>query len=334
MTFLYYGQFVSNALTGTGAGTIQQVPGTYFTESGSGTFTATATNYSINGGSGTLSVASFTDTGGLSGSRTMGGTTTPTTGSVATGMSSQVTTFPASSSGSGTYNLQGVVASTSYQTVNGTPRQTWWGVATGTVPGAGLNISGPVNIDTAGKLTGQFVDEIPNSPTTPNDNIGGNVVSVPTGSGQTTSSFAQTVSGAFSQTASTDGTTASLTAPSLTGSSTGTQSGSVTGSMTVASTAGSTGTLGTNSGTITANVVGVVGGPTGGLQTGVGSAQMIKTVTSGTNLGTFLPRFVGTTAFQPAAGSTPAALTTTLNSVLNTPPNGARLTQTGALTTH
>ena len=324
LTFLYYGQFVTAALgTGTGSGAISQVPGTYFSESGSGTFTATATNYSINGGSGTLSVASITDTGGLSGSRTLGGTTTPTTGSVAAGVASQVTTFPANGgSASGTYSLEGVVAGASWATR--------WGVATGTVPGAGQSISGPVTLDTAGKLTGQFVDEASN-PGAPTDKIAVNLVSVPTGSGQTTSSFAQTVSGAFSQTASTDGTTATLTAPSLTGTSTGTQSGSVTGSMTVASTAGSSGTLGNNSGTITANVVGVVGGPTGGLQTGVGAAQMIKTVTAGANLGTFLPRFVGTTAFQPGVAP---VLTTTLNSVLNTPPNGAKLTQIGALTTH
>jgi len=65
----------------------------------------------------------------------------------------------------------------------------------------------------------------------------------------------------------------------------------------------------------------------------VGSAQVVKTITSDTPPTTLLPSYVGTTALQPGTGGVPPVLTTTLNSVLNVAPNGASTTQTGVLAT-
>jgi len=136
----------------------------------------------------------------------------------------------------------------------------------------GVNITGPVTLDPSGKLTGQFVDQMPNASGSP-DKVVINAVSVPN-------------------------------------------------------------TLGTNSGNLNAFVVGVVGGPAGGVQTGVGSTQMIRNITSGDGAGGIrLPRFEGTTVLTPAMGGAPPTLTTTLNGVLNVAPNNAIVKTTGAVAT-
>jgi hypothetical protein len=330
LTFSYGGTWTALNGSGTGGGSISQIPGTYFTETASGNLQATSTPYPVGSSGATLNVATVTDTAGLNGQRIMapgtsGQTTTSTTGSFAAGAASQTNTYPSGSTGA-TLTLQGVVASTT----GGTS----YGVATGSSPevsaalGSAATISGPVSIDAAGKLTGQFVDS------GGSNKIGINMVSVPAGSGQSTSSFTQTVTGNFSQTADPTGTMSTLTAPSVTGTATGTLSGATTGSLTLNSQTTTTGTLGTNSGTVTASVVGVVGGPTGGLQTGVASVQLIRNVTAGSGTGTYLPRYLGGAALQPASGTAPAVLTTNLSSILNNSPiNGASLNQTGVLTT-
>jgi hypothetical protein len=326
LVFMYGGSGITGGVNGqpfTQSGVIQQVPGTSFTETASGSLTQTATTTPISGGQ--ISVAAIKDTTPLTGSRTMGSTTTPTTASLAAGLASTVNTFPAGPNpGTGTMSLTGVVAGADWQTK--------WGVATGSSAEIGATISGPVTIDTAGKLTGQFVDQVLN-PSGPSDKMAINVVSVPTAPGQTTSSFVQTVGGNFSQTATNNGTQATAIAPALTGTAAGTLSGPVNSSLIITSQSGVPSTFGTNSGTISANVVGVVGGPAEGVQTGVGSAQVVKTITSDNPPTTLLPSYVGTTTLQPGTGGVPPVLTTTLNSVLNVAPIGASTIQTGVLAT-
>jgi hypothetical protein len=306
----------------TQAGVIQQVPGTYFTESGSGTV-QTATSSLSTGPSGpTVSTATVKDASPFTGTRILGGTPTPTTSSLAGMMTSTTTPYTGGGTGSGSVSVQGVVAGSSWENR--------FGVATASY--GGVNINGAVTLDPTGKLTGQFVDQIPNGTSSP-DKVVINAVSVPTTSGQTTSSFVQTLSGGFTSTANGSGTQATTTA-ALAGTSAGTLSGPVNGSYLATNTAGVNGTLGTNAGNLTAYVVGVVGGPASGVQTGVGSTQVIRTITSGDGAGGFrLPRFEGTTVLTPAAGSAPPTLTTNLNGVLNVAPNGALVQTTGAVAT-
>ncbi|MFH1594983.1 MAG: hypothetical protein ABIG94_01250, partial [Pseudomonadota bacterium] len=320
----------------TQSGVIQQVPGTYFTETAGtagGNYQQAATT------SGPLNILATQDSTSLSGKRTMypsgpsePGTDINTKASFASAQTSNGGTF-SPTSGSINLTLQGVVAGAAWETK--------WGVASltpsftpagSTEPITRPTINGPVTIGTDLKLTGQFVDQIPNSFGS-FDKLSRNLVSV-TGTGQTTSSFVQTVGGDFSQTATNNGTQATAIAPALTGTATGTLSGPVGGTLIINSQTGVPSTFGTNSGTISAHVVGVVGGPAGGVQTGVGSTQVIRTITSGDGAGGIrLPRFEGTTVLTPAAGSTPPTLTTTLNGVLNVAPNGASTTQSGVLAT-
>ncbi len=298
----------------TQAGVIQQVPGTSFTETLNGNVTTTGVTTTFTGGQ--SSTAMTQDAAPLTGSRTVGSTTTPTTGSVAALQSSTVNTFPAGpTTQSWSLNITGVVAGNSWETK--------WGVATATADG--LSVNGVVTLDPSGKATGQFVASGPGDP------IAVNAVSVPTGTGQTTSSFVQTLSGTFNSTSTASGTQSTSTA-SLAGTSAGTLSGPVVGSYIANNTAVVSSTLGTNSGNITANVVGVMGGPAGGVQTGVGTTQTIRTITSGDGAGGVrLGRFEGTTVLTPASGTAPPALTTTLNGTLNVAPNGAQVQTTGGL---
>jgi hypothetical protein len=158
-------------------------------------------------------------------------------------------------------------------------------------------------------------------------------VSVPTGTGQTTSSYVQTLSGTFNSTATASGTQSTITA-TVAGTSTGTLSGSVVGSYIASNTAAVNGTLGTNAGNITSYVVGAVGGPATGVQTGVASTQTIRTILSGDGAGGVRrPRLEGLAILNPASGSTPASLTTTLNGILNVAPNGALVKTSGAMVT-
>jgi hypothetical protein len=323
LIFYYNGTATTTSgQTITQSGTMQQVPGTHFTETVSGNLTQTGATSTYSGGQ--TSVAMFKDSSALTGSRTMNGTTTPTTSSLAGLVSSTVNTFPAGpNTQSASLNVEGVVAGADYATR--------WGVATGTI--GSLKINGVVTLDPTGQATGQFVDQIPNASGAP-DNVSINAVSVPTGTGQTTSSFVQTLSGTFNATANSDGTQ-SVTTGSFTGTSTGSLSGAVSGSYITNNSATVTNTLGTNAGNLTAYVVGAVGGTSGGVQTGVSSSQMVRTITSGSGTGGVrLPRFMGTATLTPASGSVPAALATTLNSPINLAPNGAQVHTLGAMLTN
>jgi hypothetical protein len=275
----------------------------------------TGTGYTVN-------TATLKDAAPFTGSRTMNGTTTPTTASLAAMYTSTVATYTGGGSGPAGVSVQGVVA--------GAPWENRFGVATATY--GGVSINGAVTLDPTGKLTGQAVDQIPNGTGSP-DKVVINAVSVPTSSGQTTSSFVQTLSGGFTSTANSNGTQSTLTAPSLTGISTGTLSGNINGVLTTTNTTAVPGTLATNAGNTTAFVVGAVGGPAGGLQTGTASTQMVNVVTPTAGI-PLLPRFEGTAVLTPAAGSAPPTLTTTLNGVLNlVPPNGTKVQTTGAVAT-
>jgi hypothetical protein len=324
----------SNNQLFTQSGWIQQVPGTYFKETASGSYQQSTAPTDT----GLPNMLATKDQTSLSGTRTMypsgpsGPSTSNTLSSFAASQTSTGTPTP--TSGSINLNTEGVVATTSSGIKWGVASLTPTFTPTGST-GAIIRptINGPVTIGTDLKLTGQFVDQISG------DKLARNLVSV-TGSGQTTSSFVQTVTGNFSQTANIDpqysGTVAYQIAPSLTGTSAGTLSGLVNGSYITANTAEVPGTLGTNSGNLTAFVVGVVGGQAGGVQTGVASTQMVRNVTSGDGAGppAHMPRFEGTAVLTPAAGSTPPVLTTTLNGVLNVSPfNGARVQTTGAVAT-
>lgn len=307
----------------TQSGVIQQVPGTYFTESGSGTVQGASSSVSTGPSGPTVNTATIKDAAPFTGSRTLGGTTTPTTASLAAMLTSTTTPFTGGGTGAGSVSVQGVVAGSSWENR--------FGVATATY--GGVSINGAVTLDPSGKLTGQFVDQMPNASGSP-DKVVINAVSVPTGTGQTTSSFVQTLSGPFNMTSAASGTQSTTTA-SLTGPSTGTLSGQVNGSYLASNTAVVNGTLGTNSGNLTAYVVGAVGGPASGVQTGVGSTQVIKTITSGDGAGGYsLSRLHGTTVLTPSSGSAvPPTLTTTLNGVLNVAPNNAIVKTTGAVAT-
>lgn len=222
--------------------------------------------------------------------------------------------------------------------VAGSGWETKWGVAS--ISGTGIPtpkssigfFAGPVTLDTSGKLTGQFVDVVPNGTGQPVDNVTFNLVSVPVDPmhPQTTSSFVQTVSGTVTQTptGSTPSAQGSLPTPTpLTGTSTGVLAGNINANLALTSTA-ATATYGTSgSGPMTAQIVGAVGGPAGGAQTGVASMHSIKTIGSQTH---FL-QHVGTAAFQPAAGSTPATLTATVNG-LNLPQSDVFARQRGTVT--
>lgn len=120
-----------------------------------------------------------------------------------------------------------------------------------------------VTIDTAGKLTGQFVGQVGN-PGGALDSISRNLVSVTQASGQTTSSFAQTATGTINQTpvSGTNVTKATITTPiPLAGVSSGTIAGPINTNLAITSTALQPNTY-TNaiSPQITANTVGAVGG--------------------------------------------------------------------------
>jgi hypothetical protein len=194
-------------------------------------------------------------------------------------------------------------------------------------------MSGPVTLDTSGKLTGQFVDVAPNSGGYPPDNVTLNLVSVPTASGQTTSSFVQTVSGTVTQTPtgstpSTPSTQGTLTTPTpLTGTSTGVMAGNINANLALASTAAGPTYGTTGSGPIVGQIVGAVGGPAGGAQTGPATMQAVKTVGTRTNH----THYLGTATFQPAAGGAAPTLTTSLKG-LNLPASGVSATQSGTVT--
>jgi hypothetical protein len=122
--------------------------------------------------------------------------------------------------------------------------------------------SGPVTIDTTGKLTGQSVDVIRNIDGS-FENIARNLVSVTAASGQTTSSFIQTVSGNVSQTpvGVTPSTKATLTTrTALTGAGTGTIPGNISANVALTSTAVTPIYVTPGTGTMTAHIVGAVGG--------------------------------------------------------------------------
>jgi len=183
-----------------------------------------------------------------------------------------------------------------------------------------------VTVAPTGQLTGQFVDQIINS----SDKVAVNVVSVPTASGLTTSSFAQTATGTINQTpvSGTSGTQATITTPiPLTGVSSGTIAGAINTNVSITSTAMQSSTYNNAiSPAITANMVGAVGGPAGGVQTGVATIQAVTT-NAGT---TSTNNFVGTTTLQPATPSVPVTLTTT---VIGINPAGATpAVQTGTVT--
>ncbi len=319
LTFNYAGTWTNGANSGTGSGTWTQVLGTYFSQTvNSGTFVQVATP---NIGGTTYNSSTVQDAAPLSGTQRLGSpTASPTnvTTSYAGIRTSTVNTFT-SYGGTPNLTIRGVVAGSDWQNK--------WGVAT--ISGSGsptgsTGMSGPVTLDTSGKLTGQFVDVVPNGAGQPVDNVTVNLVSVPTGPGQTTSSFVNTVSGPVTQTptGSTPSTQGSLTTPtplsgtSSVSTSTGIITANINANLALTSTAASA-TYGTSgSGPMTAQIVGAVGGPAGGTQTGVASMHSFKTIGSQTH---FL-QHVGTAAFQPAAGSTPATLTATVNGLNLAPP--------------
>jgi hypothetical protein len=320
----YYGNWTNGANSGTASGQWTQVLGTYFTETvNSGTYVQAATSTTIDGT--TYASKTVQDAAPLGGTRTVGTSpSTATTTSYAGIRTSKVNTF---SSGGGTPNLtvQGVVA--------GSPWQTRWGVAS--ISGTGIPtpssatgfFAGPVTVDPTGKLTGQFVDTLPNAPGQPVDNVAVNLVSVPTGAGQTTSSFVQTVSGTVAQTPASTTQGSLITATPLPGTSTGLMAGNINANVNLSSTAVSPTYVTAGTTPMSAQIIGAVGGPAGGTQTGVASMHSLK----GTGTNTRGLQHHGTATFQPAAGSTPATLTTNLNG-LNPSRTGVAATQTGTVT--
>ena len=273
----YYGTWTAGNNSGTASGTWTQVLGTYFTETvNSGTFVQAATSTTIGGT--TYASKTVQDVASVGGTRTVGtGSPTPITASGAGIRTSTVNTF---NSGSGTPNqtIQGVVAGSTWETR--------WGVATmsggsGTGSLSAILTSGPVTLDPSGKLTGQFVNAVPNGPGQPADNVVVNYVSVPTGSGQTTSSFVQNVSGTVTQTPSgtTPSTQGALTTPTpLTGTGTGTIPGNISANVNLNTMAANATYVTAGTGPMSAQIIGAVGGPAGGPQTGVASMHSIKTI--------------------------------------------------------
>lgn len=321
----YYGTWSSGSTSGTGSGTWTQVLGTYFEETiNSGSFVQAASSTTIGGT--TYSSATVQDSTPLTGTRKVGtGAPTSTTGSFAGIRTSTVNTFGSASGAVPNMTIKGVVAGSDWQTK--------WGVAT--ISGAGspagsTKISGPVTLDPAGKLTGQFVDVIPTGSTTPVDNVTVNLVSVPAGTGQTTSSFVQTVSGNVTQTpvGTTPTAQATLTTPTaLTGTSTGLMSGNIDAKVALTSMAVTPVYVTAGTGPMSAQIIGAVGGPAGGPQTGVASMHSIKTIGGRTSQHTHL----GTATHQPATVTTPATLTTTLQG-LNNFHSGVAASQAGTVT--
>jgi hypothetical protein len=327
LLYYYNGNWQSASSSGTGSGSLLQVPGTYFTETASGNYQQSTTT------SGPVDITAVKDATPLTGSRTSydsnpGGTTTPTTASLAAGVTSPTAGTPVTPTGSGSISVevQGVVAGASHETK--------WGVASmtpsttpagSTSPTVHQTITGPVVIEPSGNLTGQFVNQ-----TSLNNHTTTNLVSVPTASGMTTSSFTQTSSGTFNQVATADGSGFTLTTPTpLTGTATGPVSGPINTNVAITSQASQPNSFGSGTGAITVNTVGTVAGPPGGTQTGVSTTQVVKTI--GTN--TYIPAYVGTAVAQPATATAPATVTSTLQSNMNLPPaTGASNTQTGTAT--
>jgi len=335
----YYGTWTNGSTSGTGAGTWTQVLGTYFEETiNSGSFVQAASSVTIGGT--TYSSATVQDSAPLAGTRRVGaGSPTPTTGSFAGIRTSTVNTFPSASGATPNVTIKGVVAGSDWQTK--------WGVATikGTgSPAGSAGISGPVTLDPAGKLTGQFVDVIRTGSTTPPDNVTVNLVSVPAGTGQTTSSFVQTVSGNVAQTpvGATPATQATLITPAatpLTGTSTGLMPGNINAQVNLTSTAVTPVYVTAGTGPMSAQIIGAVGGPAGGPQTGPASMHSVKTIGGRTrqqmHLGTAThkPATPSTpaTPSAPATPSTPATLTTNLQG-LNNSHSGVAAAQSGTVT--
>jgi hypothetical protein len=322
----YSGTWTNGANSGTASGNWTQVLGTYFTETvNSGSFVQAAASTTI--GETTYASKTVKDALPLGGTRTIG-TGSPTTVSYAGIQTSTVNTFTPSP---GTPNLtvQGVVAGSTWQTR--------WGVAS--ISGTGIPqpssstgfFAGPVTLDPTGKLTGQFVDVIPNGVGNPVDNVTVNLVSVPAGQGQTTSSFVQTVSGQANQTLtgttpSTQGTLTTPTPLSGTSTSTGTISGNINANVALTTTAVTPTYVTAGTVPMSAQIIGAVGGPAG-TQTGVASMHSLKgTVTDTRGL-----QHLGTATFQPAAGSTPATLITNLIGQ-NLSLSGVAAMQTGTVT--
>jgi hypothetical protein len=328
----YYGNWTNGANTGTANGEWTQVLGTYFTETinpGGSTYQSVG---SITVGGGTPNnFAIVKDDAPLSGNSTLKTGTSPnTTVSYAGIRTSTVNTFTPLS---GTPNLtvQGVVA--------GSPWQTRWGVAS--ISGTGIPtpssatgfFAGPVTVDpTTNKLVGQFVDTLPNGAGQPADNVTVNLVSVQAGAGQTTASFVQTTQNPGTVTQTPTGTTPSTQATLITptpmpGTSTGLMAGNINTSVNLTTTAVSPTYVTAGTASMHAKIIGAVGGPTGGTLTGVASMHSLKTIGGNTRA----LQYHGTATFQPAAGSTPATLTTNLNG-LNLSRTGIAASQTGTVT--
>ncbi|MFI5331522.1 MAG: beta strand repeat-containing protein, partial [Desulfobaccales bacterium] len=340
LVFNYAGSWNSttSSQTGTGSGTIQQIPGTLFTETVTGTYqqASTSTPLGTNYPTGTnLAVTTFKDATPLTGTRTVGDTTTSTTGSYAGMIATVNPAASGASTGSGSLTVQGVVAATS--------PQSQWGVATATAtytPSGGSPTTlpvtaGTVTIDPSGTLTGQFVNTTNSGTSTANpaNNLTQNYASVPTSAGLTTASYTQTASGTFNSVATADGSGKTVTTPTpLTGTSTGVLAGPVNSDLAITSTALQPNAYSSGSGAIATTTVGVVAGPSGGTQTGVSTVQAVKTSTSGA---TTLTSYVGATTLTPAvAPAVSPTLTTTLQGVNPATPGGSLVgaTQTGTLT--
>ncbi|MHB9072849.1 MAG: FecR domain-containing protein [Desulfobaccales bacterium] len=333
LVYNYSGTWTNGSNTGTGSGTWTQVLGQYFTQSiDSGAYVQATSSTTIGGT--TYSSATVQDTAPLGGNRTVW-TGSPTTGgtSSTTGAStsyagirtSEVAPAPPTGSSShpvGSNTIQGVVA--------GSDWQTRWGVATlsgGNMSPSPNSMSGVVTLDTAGKLTGQFVDVVPNSPGQPMDNVTVNLVSVPTGSGQTTSSFVQSVSGDVTQSVLSPAQATLTTPTSLAGTSSGLMPGNINANVNLASTAVTPTYVTAGTGAMSAQIIGAVGGPAGGPQTGVASMHSIKTVGGHTHQRMHL----GTATHTPAAAAAPATLTTNLQG-LNNSHSGIAAAQSGTVT--
>jgi hypothetical protein len=336
----YYGNWtnVASGASGTASGQWTQVLGTYFEQTvNSGTFVQAEASTTIGGT--TYASKTVQDVAPLGGTRTVG--TSPSTATTTSYAGIRTSNQVTGNSPSGTPNLmvKGVVA--------GSPWQTRWGVATisgyGSPAGPTTGISGPVTLDPSpsGKLTGQFVDVIPNSAGQVRANVTVNLVSVPVDPAypQTTSSFVQTVSGTVAQSPTSTITPpppnpGSLTTPTpLAGTSTGLMSGNINANVILNSSAVSPTYVTASTTPMSAQIIGAVGGPAGGTQTGVASMHSLK----GTGTNTRGLQHHGTATFQPGIPATtttpaiPATLTTNLNG-LNPSRTGVAAGQTGTVT--
>jgi hypothetical protein len=336
----YYGNWtnVASGASGTASGQWTQVLGTYFEQTvNSGTFVQAEASTTIGGT--TYASKTVQDVAPLGGTRTVG--TSPSTATTTSYAGIRTSNQVTGNSPSGTPNLmvKGVVA--------GSPWQTRWGVATisgyGSPAGPTTGISGPVTLDPSpsGKLTGQFVDVIPNSAGQVRANVTVNLVSVPVDPAypQTTSSFVQTVSGTVAQSPTSTITPpppnpGSLTTPTpLAGTSTGLMSGNINANVILNSSAVSPTYVTASTTPMSAQIIGAVGGPAGGTQTGVASMHSLK----GTGTNTRGLHHHGTATFQPGIPATtttpaiPATLTTNLNG-LNPSRTGVAAGQTGTVT--